>query len=92
VPIYRDSRIAKLGLNASELPKIDAEFEAITKGEELSLKEKLKTKWAAVEFSVGDPRRITILTFNLVAHFEGSALRVEAVKLVSKQGKLPSLT
>ena len=30
VPIYYESRIAKLGLNASELPKIDAEFEEIT--------------------------------------------------------------
>ena len=26
VPVYYESRIAKLGLNASELPKIDAEF------------------------------------------------------------------
>ena len=30
VPIYYESRIAKLGLNASELPKLDAEFEEIT--------------------------------------------------------------
>jgi type I restriction enzyme, R subunit len=33
VPIYYESRIAKLGLNASELPKLDAEFEEITEGE-----------------------------------------------------------
>ena len=46
VPIYYESRIAKLGLNASELPKLDAEFEEITEGEELTKKEKLKTKWA----------------------------------------------
>jgi type I restriction enzyme R subunit len=44
VPIYYESRIAKLGLNASELPKLDAEFEEITEGEELTKKEKLKTK------------------------------------------------
>ncbi len=27
-PIYYESRVAKLGLNQSELPKIDEEFEA----------------------------------------------------------------
>ncbi len=36
VPIYCESRVAKLGLNQSELPKIDEEFEAITEGEELT--------------------------------------------------------
>ena len=36
VPIYYESRIAKLGLNAAELPKLDAEFEEITEGEELT--------------------------------------------------------
>jgi type I restriction enzyme R subunit len=29
VPIYYESHVAKLGLNQSELPKIDEEFEAI---------------------------------------------------------------
>jgi type I restriction enzyme, R subunit len=70
VPIYYESRIAKLGLNASELPKIDAEFESITEGEELTKKEKLKTKWAALEALVGDPKRIALIAADLVAHFE----------------------
>jgi len=39
VPIYYESRVAKLGLNESELPKTDEEFEAITEGEELTRKE-----------------------------------------------------
>src|SRR3989442_258693 len=47
VPIYYESRIAKLALNAAEMPKIDEEFEEITEGEELTTREKLKTKWAA---------------------------------------------
>ena len=55
VPIYYESRISKLSLNAAELPKLDAEFEEITEGEELTKKEKLKTKWAALEALVGDP-------------------------------------
>ncbi|MFZ2642096.1 MAG: type I restriction endonuclease subunit R [Verrucomicrobiia bacterium] len=70
VPIYYESRIAKLGLNAAELPKIDEEFEEITEGEELTHKEKLKTKWAALEALVGDPKRIKLIAADLVQHFE----------------------
>jgi type I restriction enzyme R subunit len=70
VPIYYESRIAKLGLNASELPKLDSEFEEITEGEELTKKEQLKTKWAALEALVGDPKRIALVAADLVEHFE----------------------
>jgi type I restriction enzyme R subunit len=70
VPIYYESRIAKLGLNAAELPKLDAEFEEITEGEEQTRKEQLKSKWAALEALVGDPKRIALIAADLVAHFE----------------------
>jgi type I restriction enzyme, R subunit len=76
VPIYYESRISKLSLNAAELPKLDAEFEEITEGEELTKKEKLKTKWAAMEALVGDPKRIALVAADMVAHFEK---RVEAM-------------
>jgi type I restriction enzyme, R subunit len=70
VPIYYESRISKLSLNAAELPKLDAEFEEITEGEELTKKEKLKTKWAALEALVGDPKRIALVAADMVTHFE----------------------
>ena len=70
VPIYYESRISKLALNAAELPSLDAEFEDITEGEELTRKERLKTKWAALEALVGDPKRIALIAADLVAHFE----------------------
>ena len=76
VPIYYESRIAKLGLNAAALPKIDAEFDEITEGEEQTRKEKLKTKWAALEALVGDPKRIALIAADLVTHFEK---RIEAM-------------
>jgi type I restriction enzyme R subunit len=75
-PIYYESRIAKLALNAAELPKFDAEFEEITEGEELTKKERLKTKWAALEALVGDPKRIALIAADLVTHWEK---RVEAM-------------
>ncbi len=70
VPIYYESRISKLGLNAARLPDIDAEFEEITEGEELTGKEKLKTQWTALEALVGDSKRIALIAADLVAHFE----------------------
>jgi type I restriction enzyme R subunit len=70
VPIYYESRIAKLGLNASELPTLDEEFEEITEDEEESRREKLKSKWAALEALVGNPRRTELIAADLVTHFE----------------------
>jgi type I restriction enzyme R subunit len=70
VPIYYESRISKLALNAAELPKLDEEFDQITEAEEPTQKEKLKSKWAALEALVGDPRRIALIAADLVAHFE----------------------
>ena len=70
VPIYYESRIAKLALNQAALPKLDEEFEEITEGEEEDKKRKLKTKWAALEALVGDPKRIDLVAADLVAHYE----------------------
>ena len=70
VPIYYESRISKLSLNAAEIPTLDAEFEEITEGEEQTKKEQLKSKWAALEALVGDPKRIAMVAGDLVTHFE----------------------
>ena len=70
VPIYYESRIAKLSLNEAELPKVDSEFEEITEGEEEDRKQKLKTKWAALEALVGSEKRIRLIAEDLVQHFE----------------------
>jgi len=70
VPIYYESRLAKLELKPSERPKIDPEFEELTEGEEVERKEKLKTKWAQLEAIVGSEKRVKIIARDLVAHFE----------------------
>ena len=82
VPIYYESRIAKLGLNAAEMPKLDEEFESITEGEELTKKEKLKTKWAALEALVGDPKRIALVAADLVTHFEKRAEAIDGKAMI----------
>ncbi len=70
VPIYYESRIARLSLNEEALPVIDDEFEEITEGEEEERKERVKTKWAAMEALVGDDHRIAVIAKDLVEHFE----------------------
>ncbi len=70
VPIYYESRLATLELNASERPHLDSDFEEATEGEELARKEKLKTKWAALEAVVGSEKRIQLIAQDIVTHWE----------------------
>jgi len=76
VPIYYESRLAKLALDEAERPKIDPGFEEATEGEEVERKEKLKTKWAQLEAVVGAKRRLELVAKDIVEHFEG---RLEAM-------------
>ncbi len=70
VPIYYESRLAKLALDEAERPKIDPEFEEATEGEEVERKEKLKTKWAQLEAVVGAEKRLELVARDIVEHFE----------------------
>jgi type I restriction enzyme R subunit len=70
VPIYYESRLAKLELKASERPNIDPEFEEATEGEEVERKEKLKSKWAQLEAVVGAESRLKLIAGDFVKHFE----------------------
>ncbi len=70
VPIYYESRLAKLELKESEKPRVDAEFDEITEDEESSRREKLKSKWAALEALVGTEKRLKLIAEDLVTHFE----------------------
>ena len=70
VPIYYESRLAKIDLDETERPKIDPRFEEITEGEEIEQKEALKSKWAALEAVVGTEKRITLIAQDIVDHYE----------------------
>ena len=70
VPIYYESRLAKLALDEAERPNIDLGFEEATEGEEVERKEKLKTKWAQLEAVVGADKRLALVARDIVEHFE----------------------
>ncbi len=70
VPIYYESRLAKLTLDEAERPKIDHDFEEVTEGEEVERKEELKTKWAQLEAVAGASRRLKLIARDIISHFE----------------------
>jgi type I restriction enzyme R subunit len=82
VPIYYESRLAKLELKASERPKIDPEFEEATEGEEVERKEKLKSRWAQLEAVVGSENRIKLVARDLVEHFESRLATMDGKAMV----------
>ncbi len=77
VRIYYESRLAKIDLKPEERPHIDQEFEEITEGEEISTKEKLKSKWARVEAVVGSENRIKTIARDMVEHWESRSSVLE---------------
>ncbi|AUL99159.1 DEAD/DEAH box helicase [Rhodocyclaceae bacterium] len=70
VPIYYESRLARLELDENEKPKIDAEIEEILEDEEESARERAKQKWATVEALVGADKRLKRVAADIVQHFE----------------------
>ena len=70
VPIYYESRLAKLQLSEAEKPTIDPDFEEVTEGEEEARKERLKSRWAQLEAVVGAEKRLKLLARDIVEHFE----------------------
>ncbi|MFH1892669.1 MAG: type I restriction endonuclease subunit R [Candidatus Zixiibacteriota bacterium] len=85
VPIYYESRLAKLELDEAERPKLDEEFEEATEGEEIDHKERLKTKWAQLEALVGSEKRINLIAQDLINHFEDRAQAM--YRLMGDEGK-----
>ncbi|HEC37767.1 hypothetical protein LCGC14_0459840 [marine sediment metagenome] len=82
VPIYYESRLAKLRLNESSVPTIDDEFDEITEDEEEYAREKLKSKWSRVAELVGDPDRLEEIANDLIDHFENRTDVVEGKALI----------
>lgn len=76
VPIYYESRLAKVILDEDERPKIDPDFEEATEGEEIERKERLKTRWAQLEAIIGTEKRLGLVAEDIVRHFES---RTEAI-------------
>ncbi|MGJ4967221.1 MULTISPECIES: type I restriction endonuclease subunit R [unclassified Bradyrhizobium] len=76
VPIFYESRLARIVLSEDEKPLIDSEIEALVEDESLTEAEKLKARWSAVEALVGSEKRLSQVAEDMVAHLEA---RIEAM-------------
>jgi len=71
VPIYYESRLAKLDVKQAEIDALNAQVEEIIEDEEdLSAREKTKSDWAALAKLVGAQPRLDQVAADLVQHFE----------------------
>ena len=70
VPIYYESRLARIELDEDEKPHIDAEIEALLEDQDETSAERTKQKWSTVEALVGSDKRLAQVAADLVQHFE----------------------
>ncbi|WP_161813484.1 type I restriction endonuclease subunit R [Steroidobacter agaridevorans] len=83
VPIYYESRLAKLDINQAQIEQLSEQVEEIFEDEEsLALREAAKTKWAALEKLVGAEPRIKQVAADLVKHFEARIAAVDGKAMV----------
>ena len=76
VPIYYESRLAKINLNHDVLPAIDDEIEEILESEtaDEQERERAKSQWSALEAIVGTDARLEQIAEDFVQHYETRSL------------------
>jgi len=83
VPIYYESRLARLELQEADAPLLDDEVEELTEDEEDdAAKAAQLRRWAALEKLVGAPPRIQKVAADLVEHFENRLASLDGKAMV----------
>lgn len=82
VPIYYESRLARIELDEKEKPKIDAEVDALTEDDSEAEQERFKKKWSTVEALVGSDKRLALVAQDMVAHFEDRVAALDGKAMV----------
>ncbi len=77
VPIYYESRLAKLGLDDVGIKTLEADFEEVTEGEDAERVQSLQGKWTQLEAIVGSDKRLDLVARDIVEHYEQ---RLEAME------------
>jgi type I restriction enzyme R subunit len=71
VPIYYESRLAKLDINRDAIDALNEEVDEVIEDEEdIAARERTKSQWAALEKLVGSAPRLKDVAEDLVTHFE----------------------
>ncbi len=82
VPIYYESRVARIELDENEKPKLDEEIAGLTEDEAEGEQERLKRKWANVEAVVGTKKRLGLVAADIVEHFENRVVGMDGKAMV----------
>jgi type I restriction enzyme R subunit len=82
VPIYYESRLARIELDEAEKPKIDTEVADLTEDEAQGEQERLKRKWASVEALVGSEKRLAMVAEDIVKHFEDRVAALDGKAMI----------
>lgn len=71
VPIYYESRLAKIDINRAQIDELNKEVEEVVEeDEDIAAREKTKSRWAELAKLVGAKERIEQVAADLVAHFD----------------------
>lgn len=70
VPIYYESRLAKLDINAADIEALNDDVDDVIDDDDVAARERTKSKWAALEKLVGSEPRMKQVGKDLVSHFE----------------------
>lgn len=70
VPLYYESRLAKLELNPQIMSVLDEEVDELTEDEEESERQRQQSKWSNLEAVVGSESRLQQMAQDLVKHWE----------------------
>ncbi|QOW43343.1 type I restriction endonuclease subunit R [Acinetobacter indicus] len=71
VPIYYESRLAKLDINQAEIEELSDQVDEVVEDEEdVGNREKTKSEWSRLEKLLGATPRLKQIAADLVAHFE----------------------
>lgn len=82
VPIYYESRLARIELDEDEKPKIDAEVNELTEDDPEIEQERFKRKWSTVEALVGSDKRLALVAQDMVTHFEDRVAALDGKAMV----------
>jgi type I restriction enzyme, R subunit len=83
VPIYYESRLAKLDVNQADIDALNAQVDEVVEDEEdLASREKTKSEWAALEKLVGADPRLKQVAMDLVQHFEARISTIDGKAMI----------
>ena len=83
VPIYYESRLAKLDINHEEIEALSDQVEEVVEDEEdITQREKTKSEWSRLEKLVGAGPRLKQVAADLVEHFEARTAVIDGKAMI----------